>query len=85
MALVIEAHEQTWIKVTADGTDVSPGEILEPGMTRRFTAQTSLTLAVGNAGGIAMKLNDRKMKSIGKSGQVREIVITPSNLTDFIG
>lgn len=85
VALDIECLEQTWIKVNADGTNVSPGEILQPGMTRRFTAQMSLNLIVGNAGGLALKLNDQKMKPIGKRGQVREIVITPSNLKDFIG
>jgi cytoskeleton protein RodZ len=85
VALDIECLEQTWIKVNADGANVSPGEILEPGMTRHFTAQMSLNLIVGNAGGIALKLNDQKMKPIGKNGQVREIVITPANLKDFIG
>jgi transcriptional regulator with XRE-family HTH domain len=85
LALDIECLEQTWIKVNADGANVSPGEILEPGMTRHFTAQTSLNLIVGNAGGLALKLNDQKMKPIGKNGQVREIVITPANLKDFIG
>ena len=54
-------------------------------MTRRFTAQSSLTLKVGNAAGLTMKLNDQPMKPLGKSGQVREIVITPDNLKEFIG
>jgi cytoskeleton protein RodZ len=86
LALDVEATAQTWIKVTTDGNVVVPdGEILEPGMTRRFTAGTSLTLVVGNAAGLSLKLNDQKMKPLGKSGQVREIVITPSNLKDFIG
>lgn len=84
VALDIEALEQTWVKVSADGSDL-PGELLEPGMTRRYTAQMSLTLTVGNAAGISIKLNDKKGKPIGKSGQVREIVITPANLKDFIG
>src|SRR5262249_13043066 len=33
LTLEVEAREQTWIKVTADGNAVDPGEILQPGMT----------------------------------------------------
>ena len=82
--LDIQATDQTWIKVEADGTNVSPGEILEPGMTRHFNADTSLKLVIGNAGGLNLKLNDQAMKAIGKTGQVRAIVVTPENLKNFI-
>jgi cytoskeletal protein RodZ len=81
----IEISETTWIKVTADGTTVDPGEILEPGTTRHFTAQKSIILSLGNAGGLALKINDMPAKSIGKSGQVREVKITPENIKSFIG
>jgi cytoskeleton protein RodZ len=84
IALDIEAVNQTWIKVNADGRNVSPGEILEPGNSRHFSADSSLNLIVGNAGGVNLKLNDQPMKAIGKSGQVREIKVTPQNLKDFI-
>lgn len=83
--LDIEAVEQTWIKVNADGTNILAGEILEPGMTRQFTAESLLNVIVGNAGGLNLKLNDQKMKTIGKSGQIRQLVITPENFKDFLG
>ena len=72
ITLEIQAIDQTWIKVKADGTNVIAGEILEPGMTRHFNAETSLELVIGNAGGLNLKLNDQPVKPIGKSGQVRE-------------
>ncbi len=84
LALDIQAINQTWIKVNADGRNVSPGEILEPGDSRHFSGDTSINLIVGNAGGVNLKLNDQPMKAIGKSGQVREIKVTPENLKDFI-
>ena len=84
ITLDIQATDQTWIKVKADGTNVSPGEILEPGMTRHFNADTSLNLVVGNAGGLNLKLNDQAVKAIGKTGQVREILVTPENLKNYI-
>lgn len=85
LSLEMEAKEATWIKVTADGNAVVAGEILEPGMTRKFTAQNSIDLTIGNAAGVSLKINDRQVKPLGKSGQVRELSITPTTLKDYIG
>ncbi len=81
----IEAKETTWIKVYTDGKTVNPGEILEPGMTRHFAAQDSIVLSTGNAGGLALKINDMPAKELGQKGEVRQFRITPNNLKDFIG
>jgi cytoskeleton protein RodZ len=81
----VEITQTTWIKVTVDGTTVDPGEILEPGTTRHFTAKRQIYLSVGNAGGLALKINDMPAKSLGKSGQVRELTITPQNYKSIIG
>jgi cytoskeleton protein RodZ len=81
----MEVKETTWIKVDADGTTVDPGEILEPGTTRHFTAQNSIFLTIGNAAGLVLKINDMPTKNLGKSGQVRELNITPQNFKSFIG
>jgi hypothetical protein len=64
---------------------VLPGEVLEPGMTRKFTAENSIGISIGNAAGLALKINDMPLKPLGKSGQVRSVTITPANLKDFIG
>ncbi len=85
LALVLEAREATWVKVLADGAAVNPGEVLQPGTTRRYTAQNSIDLMVGNAGGVNVKVNDHEVRSLGKGGQVKSITITPENLKDIIG
>ena len=85
LTLAIQVQERTWIKVTSDGNSVNPGEILEPGTTRKFTAENELYLSVGNAAGLTMKMNDMPLKPLGKSGQVRSVTFTRSNLKDFIG
>ena len=82
--LDVKVKDTTWIKVNADGTSVDPGETLEPGMTRHFDAQNSLFLAIGNAAGLDLRINDMPGKDLGKSGRVREINITPDNLKDFV-
>src|SRR5262249_24675885 len=80
----IDITETTWIKVKADGMTVNAGEILQPGTTKHFTAQNSLYLSVGNAGGLSLRINNMPAKSVGKSGQVRELNITPENVNSFI-
>jgi cytoskeleton protein RodZ len=85
LTLDIAVTETTWIKVQSDGNSVIPGEILEPGMTRKFTAENSIYISVGNAAGLTLKINDKPLKPLGKSGQVRSVTITPATLKDFIG
>ena len=84
LSLEIDAQDQSWISVVADGQAANPGELLQAGMTRKYRAQNKLIISVGNAGGVMLKLNDKPMKAIGKSGQVREIVITPETAKNFI-
>ena len=84
LALEIEATAMTWIKIVADGNAVVPGEILQPGAIRKITANNSISLAVGNAAGLNLKINARALKPLGRSGEVRKVTITPQNLQDFI-
>jgi cytoskeleton protein RodZ len=84
LSLEIAAQDPSWIRVEADEKSANPGEILQSGMTRKYTAQNKLIISAGNAGGLMLKLNDKPMKAIGKSGQVREIVITPETAKNFI-
>jgi len=83
VALEVQAVEQTWIKVITDNNPPQEA-LMEPGNLLRFSAETLLTLTVGNAAGVTLKLNDKQMKPLGRAGQVREIVITPDNLNEFI-
>ena len=84
LTIEIEAKAQTWIKIVADGNTVNPGEILEPGMIRKFTAQNRMDISIGNAAGVNLKVNDKAAKPLGTSGQVRELNITPSNIKSFL-
>jgi cytoskeleton protein RodZ len=84
LALEIEIHQPTWIKLSTDGASML-NEILQPGTTRRFTAQTSIDITVGNAGGLTLKVNDQQVRSLGRQGQVRSLRITPENIADIIG
>jgi cytoskeleton protein RodZ len=85
LTLEIAATETTWVKVSADGAAVVHGQILRSGMTRRITARNSISLVVGNAGGVTIKVNDHAIPALGESGQVKLLTITPENLKSIIG
>jgi cytoskeletal protein RodZ len=84
LALEVEILEPTWIKISTDGTPVLNRE-LPPGTMKRYTAQNSINVVVGNAGGISMKVNDKPVRPLGRSGQVRSLTITTENLPSIIG
>jgi cytoskeletal protein RodZ len=85
LALEMEILEPTWVKLVTDGTEVVAGVVLQPGMVVRYTAHASIAVTIGNAGGLVLRVNDREVRSLGRSGQVREFNITPDNLKDIFG
>jgi cytoskeletal protein RodZ len=78
LALDVDVRDTTWIYISTDGTVVL-SEVLAAGSTRRFSAERSIDIKIGNAGGATMKINGRDMGPLGGSGQVREFTITPDN------
>jgi len=86
LTIAVEVREPTWVKITTDGTSKIAGEILPPGTMRSYTAQNSIYIAVGNASGLSLRINDQPLRRpLGRNGQVRAITITPANLKDIIG
>lgn len=86
-ALIIEmrVREPTWIALFADGKELVPGETLQPGTTHRYTAQASIQVTIGNAGGLTVKVNSYELPTLGRSGQVRSLTITPESVKSLIG
>ena len=72
----VEFVQQSWVRVTADGDQAYEG-ILQQGTERSWTAQESLTIRAGNAGGVVLAYNQGKAKPMGKPGTVVEQTFTP--------
>jgi cytoskeletal protein RodZ len=85
LAVEMEVVEPTWIRLATDGTEIVAGEVLQPGTMRRYTAEASIDITIGNAGGLMLRINDRPVSVLGRSGQVREFNITPQNLDKIFG
>jgi cytoskeletal protein RodZ len=78
VVIELEVREESWFKLSSDGSDVVTSEVLSPGTTRRYTAANSMNVSIGNAAGVALRVNGQPVSSLGRSGQVRNITITPT-------
>ncbi len=72
----VEFVQQSWVRVTADGDQAYEG-ILQEGTERSWTAEESLTIRAGNAGGVVLTYNAGTAKPMGKPGMVVEQTFTP--------
>jgi cytoskeleton protein RodZ len=71
----LTAEEAVWVLAKADGKFLFSGT-LEPKQTRAVDANERLTLRLGNAGGVSIKLNGKDVGPVGPKGQVREVQFT---------
>ena len=69
LILTAIVKERTWVRVSID--DKKPKEyIFGPESRPQWRALKSFELLIGNAGGIDLEFNGRKMENLGKPGQV---------------
>lgn len=84
LILTLNALERCWVSVQVDGRNMLSRE-LEKGETETLEAAGEIVLSVGNAGGLAFRVNDHPGVSLGRSGEVRRnIVITKQNLSTLL-
>jgi len=70
LRLTIEVTDDSWVKLEADGKRIVDDQ-LHQGEHRTFTAKNGFKfLTIGNAAGLSLMLNDTKLPSLGRDGQV---------------
>jgi len=66
--------EITWMRVQID--DQRPREYTyQPGTEHTWKARDKMEIFIGNAGGVALTLNDEPLAALGKSGQIYKLSI----------
>lgn len=73
--VVLTAKEEAWVQVTADGK-VAFTSTMQPNDSRTISADDTVKVVTGNAGGIVISLNGKQLDSLGPSGQVRVVRLT---------
>jgi flagellar biogenesis protein FliO len=76
--LTVIAHAPSWVRVRVDGVRSYTGT-MQPGHVIEKRGLNAIRLETGNAGGITVKLNGRKLAPLGRSGQpvIRRYVPPP--------
>jgi cytoskeleton protein RodZ len=69
----VAALERTWLSVAADGKEVYTG-ILLASQSKSLEGQERARIRTGNAGGVEVTFNGKKLGPLGSKGQVRTIV-----------
>ncbi len=67
-ALVISAKELSWVQVITDGSKTKES-LMKPGESLTFEADNTMSVVIGNAGGVSMKF-DGKALPTGKHAEV---------------
>ncbi len=75
--LLIRAVEPTWIRVQVDEGRVAE-ELMQVGAVREWTAARRFVLSVGNAGGLEVDLNGRRIPALGARGAVIQRLVLPA-------
>jgi cytoskeleton protein RodZ len=72
--LVITASERTWIQIQ-EGSSLPFDVILFPGDSFTRTSSQQLALVIGNAGGVTVSFDGKRLKSPGKDGEVVRLTL----------
>lgn len=70
--------DRAWLSVKADGESVYEG-VAEKGFEETWTAQKTVVLTTGNAGGVELAVNGDRPVVVGSNGAVRTLTLTPDS------
>jgi transcriptional regulator with XRE-family HTH domain len=79
ISLDVKAVERTWVAIQIDGQPVSEATF-QPGESFSYRAAKRIELVLGNAGGLEMAFNERRLEKMGKSGEVVTVIFTPQGV-----
>jgi cytoskeletal protein RodZ len=74
--VALTATEPVWLSIKSDGVLTYTGTLDQ--QSREFLASSIMTVVVGNAGGLRVSLNGRRVSPIGDHGNVQLLVLKPN-------
>lgn len=74
MVLGLSVRRSSWVEAKVDGTTVL-NRVMKEGETQRLEARQEAVLSFGNAGGVAVTLNERPLAPMGAEGEVKRGVV----------
>ncbi|MGB3137932.1 MAG: DUF4115 domain-containing protein, partial [Nodosilinea sp.] len=83
VVVIASLSDRAWLSVVADGENVYEGTA-ESGFKKTWTAQDSVVLRTGNAGGVQLEVNGDRAVAMGEGGVVRTLTLTPDSGMDNV-
>jgi cytoskeleton protein RodZ len=81
VVVALKVRKRSWVEAKVDGTTVL-SRLMDEGETHRLDARDTVTLSLGNAGGVEYSVNGRPPASLGREGEVRRnVVISTSGVS----
>jgi cytoskeleton protein RodZ len=81
--IVLRAKLESWVQVTNEKSEAIFSRVLRAGETYVVPNEPGLMLTTGNAGGVEILLDGKKLKSLGSVGLVRrDVPLDPKKLKD---
>lgn len=77
--LEVQIVEKVWIRAVADGERVLEG-VFQAGEVKPISADKSVKMKVGNAGGVLLAFNGEEATPVGPRGHVRSLEVTTQGI-----
>ena len=74
LSLRINAIDTSWMRVMIDNK-FNDEFTLSPSLSKSFRAKSNFSILIGNAGGVELVLNGKKLPKIGKIGEIKNIKV----------
>jgi cytoskeleton protein RodZ len=77
--VAIQAREESWVSIAADGRTIT-SELLDAGSERSVNGRKEIIVKIGNAGGVDLKFNGKKLDTVGEFGEVKTVTFGPHGI-----
>jgi cytoskeleton protein RodZ len=77
LTVILTASRPSWVSARADGRRALYLTVT-PGSPQTLAATREIVIRVGDAGALAWRINGREAGAMGRSGQVRDVRVTPA-------
>jgi hypothetical protein len=82
MKLEIYPTAECWVSLTVDGKKLF-ARVLQRGERETHTVEREAIVEIGDAGAFAFAINGREGKSLGDTGQVKTLKLTPATAAQY--
>jgi len=81
----VVVSDTSWVEVVSDGDHVF-AKLMNPGETGRWAAKNQLAIIIGNAGGVVVAVNGKRIGVLGAAGEVasREWVLQGTKIVEQV-